>query len=142
MTNRVAATDSPSASTAVRRLGFWSAVLTAVFAAAFFAVGIATPVRSISYPYVASFIPVDYLWMYPAFLLAPTFVVLVACIHSYAADDRKVFSQIAVAFAVVYATVITTDYFIQWTVVEPSILSGGDGRPRSVHAVQPSRARC
>jgi len=60
--------------------------------------------------------------MYPAFLLAPTFVVLVACIHSYAADDRKVFSQIALSFAVVYAAVITTDYFIQWTVVEPSIL--------------------
>ncbi|MGB9371154.1 MAG: hypothetical protein WCB79_04400, partial [Halobacteriota archaeon] len=38
MTNRVAATDSPNATTVVRRLGFWSAVLTAVFAAAFFAV--------------------------------------------------------------------------------------------------------
>ncbi len=124
MTNRVAAADSRNANAAVRRLGFWSAVLTAVFAAAFFAVGIATPVRSIPYPYVASFIPNDYLWMYPAFLLAPTFVVLVACIHSYAADERKVFSQIALSFAVVYAAVITTDYFIQWTVVEPSILSG------------------
>ena len=124
MTNRVAATDSPNATTVVRRLGFWSAVLTAVFAAAFFAVGIATPARSIPYPYVASFIPNDYLWMYPAFLLAPTFVVLVACIHSYAADDRKVFSQIALSFAVVYAAVITTGYFIQWTVVEPSILGG------------------
>jgi hypothetical protein len=62
--------------------------------------------------------------MYPAFLLAPTFVVLVACIHYHAADDRKVFSQIALSFALVYAAVITTDYFIQWTVVEPSILSG------------------
>ena len=121
---RVAATDSPNANTAVRRLGLWSAVLTAVLPAAFFAVGIATPVRSISYPYAASFVPNDYLWMYPAFLLAPTFVVLVACIHSYAADDREVFSQIALSFAVVYAAVITTDYFIQWTVVEPSILSG------------------
>jgi len=108
----------------VSRLGFWSAVLTAIFAAAFFAVGAATPVRDIPYPYVASFIPVDYLWMYPAFLLAPTFVVLMACIHCYAHDDKKLFSLIGLSFAVVYAAVITTDYFIQWTVVEPSILSG------------------
>src|SRR5713226_5808023 len=86
------------------RLGFWSAVLTAVFAAAAFAVGIATPPRSgpfcasscITYPYtnVASFVPNDYLWMYPGILLAPIFVVLMASIHLYAQDDKKVFSQI------------------------------------------------
>jgi len=124
--NQVPSTDRAGSNlnSAVSRLGFWSAVMTTVFAAAFFAVGIVSPVRNIPYPYVASFIPTDYLWMYPAFLLAPTFVVLTACIHSYAADDKKFFSQIALSFAVVYAAVITTDYFIQWTVVEPSILSG------------------
>jgi hypothetical protein len=46
------------------------------------------------------------------------------CIHFYAADDKKLYSQIGLSFAVVYAAVITTDYFIQWTVVEPSMLSG------------------
>jgi hypothetical protein len=117
------------------RLGFWSAVLTAVIAAAHFAVGILTPARSgpfaptaniIPYPYtsVASFIPIDYIWLYPGFLLAPTFVVLMVCIHHYAADDKKIFSQIGLSFALIYAAVITTDYFIQWTVVVPSILSG------------------
>lgn len=109
------------------RLGFWSAVLTAVFAAAFFAVGFATPVRYIPYPYVdgvASFIPIDYLWLYPAFLLAPTFVVLMACIHHYAADDKKIFSRIGLSFALVYAAVITTNYFIQFAVVQPSLLKG------------------
>jgi hypothetical protein len=117
------------------RLGFWSAVLTAVIAAAHFAVGIATPARSgpfapaaniITYPYtnVASFVPMDYIWLYPGFLLAPTFVVLMACIHYYASDDKKVFSQIGLSFAVVYAAVITTDYFIQLTVLEPSLLNG------------------
>lgn len=106
------------------RLGFWSAVLTAVLAAAFFAAGIASPVRNIPYPYVASFIPVDYLWMYPAFLLAPTFVVLMACIHAFAADDKQVFGQIGLSFAVVYAALIMSDYFIQWTVIQPSLLSG------------------
>jgi len=117
------------------RLGFWSAVLTAVIAAAHFAVGILTPARSgpfappanaIHYPYtnVSSFIPMDYMWLYPGFLLAPAFVVLMVCIHYYAADDKKIFSQIGLSFALIYAAVITTDYFIQWTVVVPSILSG------------------
>jgi len=117
------------------RLGFWSAVLTAAIAAAHFAVGILTPPRSgpfaptaniIPYPYtsVASFIPIDYIWLYPGFLLAPAFVVLMVCIHHYAADDKKIFSQIGLSFALIYAAVITTDYFIQWAVVVPSILSG------------------
>ena len=62
--------------------------------------------------------------MYPAFLLAPTFVVLVACIHSYASNDRKVFSQVGLSFALVYAVVIISDYFVQFTVVIPSLSSG------------------
>ena len=120
------------------RLGFWSAVLTAVMAAAFLAIGFASPVRYISYPYVdvasstcgglqvvsCEFIPMDYIWLYPAFLLAPTFVVLMACIHYYAPVDRKIFSLIGLSFALVYAAAITADYFIQWTVVQPSLLIG------------------
>jgi hypothetical protein len=115
-------------------LGYWSAILTAVFAAASCAIGITTPARSgpfcasscVTYPYtnVAAFIPADYIWLYPTLLLAPIFVVLIACLHSYAADDRKIFSQIALSFALVYAAVIAVDYFTQFTVVIPSLLSG------------------
>jgi hypothetical protein len=120
----------------VSRLGFWSAVLTAVIAAVMFAAGVLTPARSgpfctgsscITYPYVnglASFVPTDYIWLYPGFLLAPVFVVLMACIHHFAPDRKKVFSQIGLSFALIYACVITTDYFIQLVVVEPSILKG------------------
>ncbi len=118
------------------RLGFWSSVLTAVVAGTFFVLGVTTPARSgpfcqggscIAYPYasgLASFVPADYIWLYPGFLLAPIFVVLVACIHRYSPTDKKVFSQIAQSFALIYATVITLDYFLQFFVVEPSILSG------------------
>jgi hypothetical protein len=116
------------------RLGFWSAVLTAVLAAVAFAVGIATPARSgpfctvscVTYPYtdVTSFIPGDYVWLVPGFLLALLFVILMACIHSYAPDDRKIFGQIGLSFALIYAAVITTDYFLQFTVVIPSLLIG------------------
>jgi len=80
-----------------------------------------------AYPYdrgLASFVPGDYIWLYPGFLLALVFVVLLACIHSYASDDKKIFGQIGLSFALVYASVITIDYFLQIVVVEPSITSG------------------
>jgi len=73
---------------------------------------------------VASFVPGDYLWLYPGILLALIFVVLMACIHSYASNDRKVFSQTGLSFALVYAVVILSDYFVQFTVVIPSLSSG------------------
>jgi hypothetical protein len=111
----------------VARLGFWSAILTAMLAVLFFAVGFATPLRSVAYPYeigLASFVPFDYLWMYPGFLLAPIFLVLISSIHASAPADKKVFSQLGLAFATIYAAMVSTDYFIQLTVVTPSILKG------------------
>jgi hypothetical protein len=108
------------------RLGFWSAILTTVLAAAFFAVGIfgTSYTESIQSPYILSTIrPIDYAVWYPAFLLAPTFVVLIACIHHQAPRDKKIFSQIGLSFALIYAGLIASDYFIQLTVVLPSILS-------------------
>jgi hypothetical protein len=134
--NQTSSTASPlKVSAVVSGLRFWSAILTAVFAAAFILAGFLTPPRSgpfapaaniVPYPYtnVAAFIPNDYLWLYPGILLALIFIVLVVCIHSYAPSDRKIFSHIALSFAVIYATIILIDYFIQFTVVIPSILTG------------------
>lgn len=117
------------------RLGFWSATLTVAFAAIHMIVGILTPPRSgpfarpedlIAYPYtdVAAFVPGDYMWLYPGILLAFAFVVLMVCIHYRAPGHRKIFSQIGLSFALIYATVIAADYFVQFAVVQPSLLSG------------------
>ena len=136
MTTEIKTTTETAPSTwkGAHRLGFWSAILTAVLAAVAFAVGVTTPARSgpfcssscIPYPYTnaAAFIPGDYLWLYPGILLALIFVVLMACIHSYASNGRKVFSQIGLSFALVYAVVILSDYFVQLTVIIPSLSSG------------------
>ena len=116
------------------RLGFWAAALTAVIATVFAVAAIATPARSgpfcgtacVRSPYVdvARFIPGDYLWLIPGILLAPVFVVLVACIHAYAAETKRTFTRIALSFAVSYAVVILVNYFVQFTVVVPSLQSG------------------
>jgi hypothetical protein len=127
----------------VYRLGFWVSIFTAVAAAAALGIAVTTaPARSgpncpplvemgvvdscIEYPYtdVAAFVPIEYIWMYPALLLALSFVVLVICIHYCTDTDKKVFSQIALSFAIIAAAVHAINYFIQLTVVQPSLLKG------------------
>ncbi|MFP4439890.1 MAG: hypothetical protein ACLFVO_21860 [Chloroflexaceae bacterium] len=121
------------------QMGFWTAILTAVAAAAALGIAVTTaPPRSgpfcmvdlvgecITYPYTdaAAFVPNDYLWMYPAFLLGPLFVILVGCLHPYATADKQVFSHLAPAFALFAAVPLATNYFIQLTVVQASLLRG------------------
>jgi hypothetical protein len=144
MTNQATLVETPnSARQSVCRFGFWTSILTAAAAAA--ALGIASttaPARSgpncpplvemgvlescVTYPYtdVAAFVPIEYIWMYPALLMALLFLVLVVCIHYYADADKKIFSQIGLSFAVISATAHTINYFIQLAVVQPSLLKG------------------
>jgi hypothetical protein len=116
------------------RIGFWAALLTAACTAVFAVTGGATPPRAgpfctsacVQPPYVdvAQFVPGDYLWMIPGVLVAPLFIVLMACIHAYATEKNRIFGRIALSFAVTYAVVITVNYFVQFTVVIPSLQSG------------------
>ena len=118
----------------LHRLGFWSSILMTGFAAVAFATAIATPPRSgpfctttcITYPYAnaAAFFPRDYLWMVPAIFLTLLFVVMMACIHEYARDDKKVFSRIGLCFALLSAVMIIMDYYIQLTVMQPGLIKG------------------
>jgi hypothetical protein len=124
-----------TATFSANRLPYWIAVLTSILTAATFATAFATPPRSgpfctmsacVTAPYtdVAAFFPRDYLWMYPALLVTALFVVLMACIHQYASADKQLFSLIGVCFAVIAAAVLLIDYFMQLTVMQPSVLKG------------------
>jgi hypothetical protein len=114
--------------------GVWAAVLTAVVTAVSFAIAVQTlPVSGpfcqsncIGYPYedVAALVPHDYIWMYPAILMASMFLVLMSCIHNYAAASHKLYSQVGLCFAVISAAVLSIDYYTQLTVMQPSLLKG------------------
>ena len=129
MAIRVAAYQSqpkPSFVGYENRLGFWSAILTATFAAAFLGMGLfgSSYTEGIKYPYVLTTIrPIDYALWYPACFLAISVVILLACVHRQATPDKKIFSQIALSFALIYAGLTVADFFLQWTVVLPSIAS-------------------
>lgn len=62
--------------------------------------------------------------MYPAIIMTLIYVVLMVCIHFNAAHDKKIFSQIGLSFALMAAVILILDYFIQLSVIQPSLLNG------------------
>ena len=80
----------------------------------------------VTYPYetVVKQVPDDFIWMYPGLLIAPLVLVLMGCLHQYAAAEHKLYSQIGLMFAAIYTGVISVDYYIQIAVIQPSLLRG------------------
>jgi len=104
-----------------------STVVTFVFA--FLAVPRSGPLCASScfgYPYTESItrFPADYIWMYLAIVGLIIYTVLMVCIHRYADSQRKTFSQIGLSFALMSALILLADYFIQISVIQPSLLLG------------------
>lgn len=62
--------------------------------------------------------------MYPAMLLMLLFVAFTAAVHEYAPPTRKFFSRLGLCLASVAAAVLLIDYFIQVTVMQPSLEKG------------------
>jgi len=89
----------------VYQLGFWSAVVATLL------VLVAGITATASIQPFATII---------GFLLTLSFLILMASIHSYAPEERKVFSLVGLSFAIIYATLISINYFIQLTFVRQS----------------------
>jgi len=102
--------SDPTEKRYVFQLGFWSS------ATATLLVAVAGVTATASIQPFATII---------GFLLTPTFLVVMACIHCYASNDKRVFSLIGLSFAIIYATLISINYFIQLTFVRQSIFDVG-----------------
>lgn len=122
------------ASSAVGRAGFWAAAATATTAVASLGLAVTTPPRSgpscrtgcITYPYTdaAVFVPRDYLWMYPALLMAVAFLVLAVHIHGAVPAVRWPLSRTGVCFVAIGTGTLVVDYGLQLTVMQPGLRSG------------------
>ena len=108
-------------------VGFWSAVLATVFSLVYVVGQLAEWLGwlgSEGGPESAS-TPIGLtVLLTPSLFLGSAFLVLVVSIHQVAASDRKVWSQAAVAFATMYAALISIVYFVQLTLVAPRIAQG------------------
>ena len=114
---------SPSA----KALGFWTAVLATVFSIVYDVGQIAEWLGwlgSAGGPESSS-TPLGILVLLtPSLLLGSAFLVLMVCVHQLAAPDRRVWSHAAVAFATVYAVMISINYYVQLAWVAPRLVSG------------------
>lgn len=135
----MASNDNPGVGTELstttsNRVGLYSAILTAVITVGTFALAITAIPNSgagcredcFEYPYVntLSQFPQDYLWMPPAMLLIVVYVILMVSIHAYAAQHKKIYSQVGLSFALIAAGVLLSIYFVQFSVVPVSLMNG------------------
>jgi hypothetical protein len=114
---------SPSA----KALGFWSAVLATVFSITYDVGQIAEWLGwlgSAGGPESSSTPLGIVVLLTPSLLLGSAFLVLMVCVHQLAAPDRRVWSHAAVAFATVYAVMISINYYVQLAWVAPRLVSG------------------
>jgi hypothetical protein len=113
---------------AAKRFGSWVALLVSGLTVVTFALALTAIPNDVPYPFTSDEIadqwPGDYLWMYPAMVLMLLFVALVAAVHERAPPARKLYSLLGLCFATAAAAVLLVDYFIQVTVMQPSLEKG------------------
>jgi hypothetical protein len=74
--------------------------------------------------YAEAFSETRILYVYPSLLLAVTFIVLMACVHRWAPEDKKIWSLIGLSLAIVYSVMASINYNIQVVAVSQSLQSG------------------
>jgi hypothetical protein len=115
-------------------VGFYAALLTALLTVGTFVIAFLTPPLSgpfcaggcFTYPYLdtASRFPRDYYWMYPAMVLNVVYYILMVAIHYFAPAEKKIFSHIGVSLALLSMATFNVDYFLQVSVIQPSLVLG------------------
>jgi hypothetical protein len=68
--------------------------------------------------------PKDYLWISLAIILNLFYMVLMVSVHAYASNQRKIFSHIGLSLALLATMVLVGNYFVQFSVVPISLMSG------------------
>jgi hypothetical protein len=96
------------------KLGFWAAMLAFLFSLTF-TIGV---VAGLPKPWDI-YIPIG-----ASLLLALSFVVMMVAVHYAVPDDKKVWSHLGIAFAILYAALVSIVYVTWLFVVEPHMLRG------------------
>lgn len=112
---RIGSTESVSA---VQQIGFWSAIVAAISSTAF-TIGAALGIVGVLAPPWTAVAALT-----PSIVLAPSFVALMVSFHQSIPVERKVWTQLAIAFACIYAPLCTVAYAVELSVVQPMVLRG------------------
>jgi hypothetical protein len=106
--------------------GFWSALLTTLFTISFI---IATFIFSPKEwhgmdTFVAEFNPNQMIVWVPCFLFALSYLVTLTSINTIIFNERKIFSQLGLAFAIIYVVISCLNSYLQVTVMRLNVLTG------------------
>lgn len=109
-------------------------ILTAALTVISLGVAVSTPPLSgpfctgecFRYPYtdIVSRFPRDYYWMVPAILSSFSFLAMMATVHVATPHERRHFSLTGLGFAMISALLLSADYFIQLSFIQPSLMAG------------------
>ncbi len=116
------------------KFGYWMALLMSLvtivsFGLAIMAIpkaGPSCPGPCVEYPYsdIAQFYPFDYIWMIPAIIMMLLYLIVMTIVHHYSMDQKKLFGRIGQNFALISAAILVMDYFVQFSVIQPSVIRG------------------
>jgi hypothetical protein len=84
------------------------------------------PGNCMDYPFadLLNYYPRDYYWMYLVVFQIFAFMIFVVSLHNNTSGEKRIFSSIGLAFAMVSSTVLLADYFIQFAVIPISMMKG------------------
>ena len=114
-------------SPSIKRLGYWSAVFASAFSIIYIVGQLAEwfdMLGSGGGPENPSTVLGLIVLLIPSLLLAPSFVLLMLCVHYYAPEYKKIWSHAAVVFATIYAVMVSINYYVQLTLVVPHLIRG------------------
>jgi hypothetical protein len=108
------------------RTGFAAALIAATLTVIFIVLSLAFPGGEWAgiEAYADDFRTVEVGQLLPVLVLAPVVVILMASIHALSPARQRLFSQVAVVFAAIYAAIIGTNYVLQLVVVRHNIIAG------------------
>lgn len=99
-------------------IGFWSALGTTVFAIIYI---IPQLIIGIDMPESKK----DLIWILtPSMFLAFSFLIMMVSVHYYASEDKRIWSQIGMLFALAYFVFVNIVYFTVLTVTMPHAMNG------------------
>ena len=107
-----------AATAGLTAVAFGTAVLAVPSAGAF------CPADCLSYPYseAVDFKSIDFVWLYPATVLMPVLVVLLAALETVAPIGRRVYGRVAFALGTAGAAILAVNYAVQLLVVQPALV--------------------
>jgi hypothetical protein len=119
--------------TPTRRIGFWAAVVSSVFALLYIVALVATLTGALEEgPWATAY------QLAPSIVLAWSYMLLMACVADAAPSERKIWAMIGFGFALMYSVMNSIVYFTELIVVLPRVLRN-EGASVSVLLFEPGK---